>query len=126
MHCFNKDIGYFGEAIASKYLQNSSYIIIEKNFRCKIGEIDIIAKDNDYICFIEVKSRYSTCYGSPCEAVNYYKQKKLYKTAQMYIIKNHLFNKFNFRFDVVEVVFNKNTNKPSIKLIKNAFQLDYL
>lgn len=123
MHSFNKDIGSLGENIAFNYLNDSGYIILEKNFRCKLGEIDIIAKDGNYIVFVEVKTRSGSIYGSPCESVNFRKQNKIYKIAQLYIMKKHLMKKFNFRFDVIEIILNHRDNNYSIKLIKDAFQI---
>ncbi|HEY5575352.1 MAG TPA: YraN family protein [Clostridiaceae bacterium] len=120
MSSFNKDIGNLGEIISENFLIDSGYIILDRNFRCKTGEIDLIAKDGDYICFIEVKTRCGSLFGNPCEAVTYPKQQRICKTAQMYILKKKLF-KFNFRFDVIEVILNKENGSSSIKLIKNAF-----
>lgn len=122
MHDFNRDIGTLGETLAEKYIKNQGYIILEKNFRCKIGEIDIIGKDKEHIAFVEVKSRYNDDYGRPAEAVNYYKQRKLYKTAEFYIMKNKLFN-FSFRFDVIEIFLKLQSNRYELRLIKDAFQL---
>ncbi|MFD3156545.1 YraN family protein [Haloimpatiens sp. FM7330] len=122
MHHFNKDIGNYGESLAQEYLKKMGYIILDKNFRCKLGELDLIGKDDTFIAFIEVKTRYSNLYGYPCEAVTKSKQFRIYKIAQLYILKKKLF-KCNFRFDVVEIILNKNDEKPSIRLIKNAFQL---
>lgn len=122
MHCLNKNIGRYGEDIAERYLKNLGYVILNRNFSCKLGEIDLIGKDKDYICFIEVKTRYNSTYGYPSESVTTKKQFKIYKTAEVYILKNKLFN-CNFRFDVVEILLNLNENDPHIRLIKNAFQL---
>ena len=122
MHSFNKDIGSLGEDIAETYLKQIGYTVLDRNFRCKIGEIDIIGKDGDYICFIEVKTRYGSIYGNPCEAVSYSKQRKIYKTAESYIMRKKLF-KFNFRFDVIEIILNNSNNTSSIRLIKDAFQM---
>lgn len=122
MNYLNKDIGSFGEDIAANYLKNLGYTIFERNFKCKIGEIDMIGKDNNYIAFIEVKTRYGNNYGTPGESVTYSKQLKIYKTAQFYILKNKI-HKLNFRFDVVEVIIDSKKNTPSIRLIKNAFQI---
>ncbi|APH14262.1 nuclease-related domain protein [Clostridium sporogenes] len=123
MHYCNKDIGSFGEAIAADYIKNCGYIILEKNFRCKLGEIDIIAKDKNFIVFIEVKTRYGSIYGSPSEAITFKKQNKIYKTAQLYIIKKAIHNKFYFRLDVIEVILNTLNSNYSVNLIKNAFQI---
>ncbi|AWI03982.1 YraN family protein [Clostridium drakei] len=122
MHSFNKEIGFLGEDIANNYLRQIGYTILDRNFRCKIGEIDIIGRDGNYICFIEVKTRYGSLYGNPCEAVTYSKQHKIYKTAEIYIMKKKLF-KFNFRFDVIEIILNNSNNIPSIRLIKDAFEM---
>lgn len=118
----NKETGNTGESIAELYLSSAGYKILERNFRCRTGEIDIIGKDGKFICFIEVKTRKSTKYGLPCESVNYKKQSKIYKTANVYALKNKLHN-INFRFDVVEILLNTYKNTHRIKLIKNAFQL---
>lgn len=118
MKIFNKIIGDSGEDLATNYLKKHKYKILCRNFTCNIGEIDIIGKNDDSICFIEVKTRQSDYYGYPSEAVNFYKEKKIIKTAQYYICKNKLFN-YSIRFDVVEVLLND--YKPEINLIKNAF-----
>lgn len=122
MHSYNKHIGSIGESIAENYLIQNGYIILDRNFSCKLGEIDIIGKDDNIISFIEVKSRYGNLYGSPRESVNSIKQYKIYKTAQLYILKKKL-TRFYFRFDVMEIIFNNYDNNYSVKLIKDAFQL---
>ncbi|MEG0772298.1 YraN family protein [Clostridium sp.] len=122
MGVLNKSIGSHGEDIAETYLKEMGYTILERNFKCKIGEIDLIAKDDKYICFVEVKSRYGSLYGSPGESVTKLKQYKIYRTAQSYILKKKLY-KFNFRFDVIEIILNNKDDNYSIKLIKDAFQI---
>lgn len=122
MHEYNRDIGTLGEFLAEKYIKKQGYIILEKNFNCKMGEIDIIGKDKEHIAFIEVKSRYNTDYGRPAEAVNYNKKRKLYKTAEFYIMKNKLYG-FSFRFDVIEILLKLDSNTYELRLIKDAFQL---
>lgn len=122
MRALNKSIGFYGEEIAENYLREMGYTILERNFKCKIGEIDIIAKDSNHICFIEVKTRYGTLYGTPGESVTNSKQYKIQRTAQSYILKKKL-HKFNFRFDVIEIVLNQKDDSYCIKLIKDAFQV---
>lgn len=122
MHRYNKDIGNYGENAAVEYLKSLNYEIIERNFRCKIGEIDIIAKQGTTLCFVEVKTRHETTFGFPAEAVNSRKQFKIYKTSEFYIIKNKILN-LNFRFDVIEVLLNSRTNELSLRLIEDAFQI---
>jgi putative endonuclease len=123
MLSLNKSLGSFGEELALQFLIEKGYCIIEKNFRCRLGEIDIIARNNDYITFIEVKTRYNNHFGSPCEAITFSKQKKLYKLAQVYILQKKLHN-CNFRFDVVEILIQPKDNTPVINLIKDAFQIN--
>ncbi len=120
MRALNKSIGFYGETLAENYLKEMGYIILERNFKCKLGEIDIIAKDNTHICFIEVKTRYGSFYGNPSESVTSLKQYKIKRTAQSYILKKKL-HKFNFRFDVIEIILNPLDDNYSVKLIKDAF-----
>lgn len=120
MKSLNKAIGNYGENLAKEYIKSRGFIILEENFSCNLGEIDIIAKDNNYICFIEVKTRYSRKYGSPLESINKPKQKKLYKIAQYYICSKHI-HKSYFRFDAIEVTILSPLEIPTINLIKNAF-----
>lgn len=100
-----KNFGNNGEEIASKYLKNNGYVIIERNFQCRMGEIDIIAKDlkKNEIVFVEVKSRTGEGYGKPSEAVDGTKIKHIYRVAKYYLWINGLYNSF-VRFDVIEVL----------------------
>ena len=106
--------GKIGEKIAVKFLENKGFSIIITNYRTSFGEIDIIAKDGEYIVFIEVKLRNSLNNGLPREAVNKSKQKNIIAVAEKYISENQMFN-VDFRFDVIEVFEN------SITHIENAF-----
>ncbi len=116
--------GTEGEKIAAEYLKEQNYSILAMNFRYKrLGEIDIIARENNFICFIEVKARSTLNYGLPREAVNYRKQENIKKLASVFISKNKLFNA-DIRFDVVEVYIKKSKDVMTIEninLIKNAF-----
>ncbi|AAK79729.1 putative endonuclease [Clostridium acetobutylicum] len=122
MHRLNKKAGDYGEKAAEIYLKKSGYTILNRNFRCFLGEVDIIAKNKDYITFVEVKSRWSDTYGLPCEAVNYRKKLKIYRTAKYYIASKSLIN-YNFRFDVIEVILNHQNDSYDLKFIENAFQI---
>jgi putative endonuclease len=106
---FNKVSGDHAEKIAIKYLINKSYKIIEKNYKNKIGEIDIIAKDKDILVFVEVKFRSNDYFGLPREAVNTNKQFKIRNVATQYITSNKLFDK-TCRFDVLEILGNEITH----------------
>ena len=108
--------------LSETYLKNLGYKILEKNFRCKCGEIDLIATNSGYICFIEVKTRYGTNFGIPAESVTYSKQHKIYKTAQVYISRKNIID-CNFRFDVMEVLLSHDNNDFLVNHIEDAFQL---
>lgn len=99
---YTQKIGRFGEDEAEKYLKQKGYKILERNFSCKRGEIDIIALDKDEIVFVEIKARISLKYGLPSEAVTKYKLKHIYKTAEYYLYTRNLLNE-NTRIDVIEV-----------------------
>lgn len=97
-----REIGKYGEEKAIEYIKKKGYAIIEKNFSCKQGEIDIIATNKEYLIFIEVKTRTNLEYGSPSESVNSIKQKHMYQSAKYYLYLHGL-EKCFIRFDVVEV-----------------------
>ena len=95
-------IGRNGEDEAVKYLERKGYKIIERNFLCRQGEIDIIALDEDYIVFVEIKARTSTDYGLPSEAVTERKLKHMIKSIEYYLYRRNLENE-NIRIDAIEV-----------------------
>jgi len=115
-------IGKKGESIAVAYLELSGYTILKLNYRNRLGEIDIIAKDKDTIVFIEVKARTSNRFGNPKWAVTLKKQEKISKVALSYL-KEQKQIQVKARFDVVAVSFSK--TPPGIELVKNAFELAY-
>lgn len=98
-----KEFGSIGEQIAVEYLVKNKYVVIKRNFYCRQGEIDIIAKDSEEIVFVEVKTRSNIKFGNPSEAVNYIKKIHMYRAAQYFLYKNGLLNSF-IRFDVIEVL----------------------
>lgn len=117
----NKDLGALGERITESYLTQIGYRILERNYRGRQGEIDIIAQYNDVICFIEVKTRTGEAYGIPSESVDIRKMAKISHMAMMYLYKKKLSNK-PCRFDVVEIWIDKDTHEAKrINLIKDAF-----
>ena len=113
-------LGKRGEEIAVSYLKGLKYKIVERNYTCKFGEVDIIAKDKKTLTFIEVKTRSSLEYGHPCQVVNKRKQHQISKVALNYISKNNLQN-LDARFDVVAVQISDEGER--VELIKNAFEL---
>ena len=114
--------GKKSESIAAIYLKKNGYKILEQNYRTKFGEIDIIAKDKDTLVFVEVKARNSNRFGNPKWAVTSKKQKKISMLALFYI-KSTKQKNVKARFDVVAITSTK--DKPSIEIIKNAFELAY-
>ena len=110
--------GEKGETIAAAYLKKNGYRILETNFRCSLGEIDIIARDKEDLVFVEVKTRKSLDLGYPEQAVGIKKQKKISQLALFYLQKKNVTNT-KARFDVVAVTMSETSNE--VKLIKNAF-----
>lgn len=110
--------GKEGEKIAAAFLKKNGYRISDINFRCPLGELDIVAKDNKEIVFIEVKTRKSNRLGYPEQAVGIRKQKKMSQLALWYLQKRKI-GDVAARFDVVAITLHKEGN--DIKLIKNAF-----
>lgn len=121
MKRYNKAIGDYGEVIAAEYLKNNGYNILDRNFRNRFGEIDIICSTNDILVFCEIKSRYTNSYGSPMESVTYLKQKQIIKLSSLYILSNKHFN-CNIRYDVIEVILNNSNNSFKLNHLKDAFR----
>ena len=109
-----RQIGMKYERIAGEYLQTQGYEILEYNFHCRYGEIDIVAKQGEYLVFIEVKYRSSERYGAPLEAVTKGKQRTISKCAQSYLYKNRMWD-IPIRFDVVGM------SEKEIEVIRDAF-----
>ncbi len=126
MTAYKQQLGAAGEKSAVKFLIKNNYKVLDVNYRCRFGEIDIIARDAQYTVFIEVKTRKNTLYGLPSEAVNYHKQRKILKVAQQYMLYKKRYND-NVRFDVIEVFAQMKEDESvyiqKIRLIKNAFQI---
>ena len=96
-------LGDRGEDLAEKYLKKKGYIVVERNFRCRLGEIDIVALDGRYLVFVEVKTRRSQSYGLPCEAVNRPKIRHLVRMAAYYTTVNSVEQR-DIRIDVIEIL----------------------
>ncbi|RLE08726.1 YraN family protein [Candidatus Aerophobetes bacterium] len=117
-------LGRRGEAIAVSFLKKQGYKIIERNYRSKLGEIDIIAREKDNIVFVEVKTRRSDDFGLPQEAVSYRKQRRLTKIALGYLAYHRL-RGMNCRFDVVGILMGRGGEVKNVELIKGAFEATY-
>ncbi len=117
-----KEVGKRGDDAAARYIEKRGYKIVERNFTCPLGEMDIIALDKKTLCFIEVKTLSGKAYGPPEIAVNVHKQHKLSKVALAYLNQKHL-NDIKARFDVIAVTLSPGDER--IELIKDAFELRY-
>lgn len=110
----NKVIGDYGEKLAVKYLKKQGYQIIKTNYKLKIGEVDIIAMDGEWLVFVEVKYRSTALYGMPNEAVDKYKREKIRRVALQFLQLKCMLDAY-VRFDVVQILGDE------IQLLKNAF-----
>jgi len=117
---FRLSLGERGETAACGFLKGHGYEILEKNYKCKLGEIDVIARRRGRIAFIEIKTRTSTQFGLPQEAVGLQKQEKIFKIAQWYL-KEKKISESPIAFDVVAILW-KEGQSPEIGLIADAFE----
>ena len=117
-----RELGDEIELLACRYLTEQGARILERNFRCRSGEIEIIAKDGNYLCFIEVKYRTGDRFGLPQEAVNYKKQKHICKVSNFYLYSKYKSSDIPVRYDVVAI--SQTDHILTFKWIKNAF--DYI
>lgn len=115
-----RSLGKEGEALALEFLKRRGYKVLETNFTCKYGEIDIVAKDGNIFCFIEVKLRSSLNFGLPIEAVGKRKIAHILQCAQYYCLKNNL-KDVPMRFDIISIL--KTEKETKLSLIKNAITL---
>ncbi len=112
----NKRIqGSLYEKVASEYLEKQGYRVLERNFRSRMAEIDIVAREGRYLVFVEVKQRSGKKSGWGCEAVDYGKQKRICQAASFYLFSRHVPDHTPVRFDVISI------DNGRIRLIRNAF-----
>ncbi len=110
-----KTYGNNGEELAVSYLEQAGYRVLERNFRCRQGEIDIVAKEGNYLCFIEVKRRKNVAVGHPYEAIGPVKIQRICRTALFYLQSHHLPETTPVRFDVTAVIGTE------VSLLRDAF-----
>jgi putative endonuclease len=116
------DLGRWGEDLALKKVKKLGYRCIARNYRCPLGEVDLIARDGDTLVFIEIKTRRGRSLEYAKEAVNQRKRRQLSKVALAYMKANG-FEDASARFDVV--VINLNGGKQEIEVVRNAFDVAY-
>lgn len=119
-----QDLGREGEILALKKLQNLGYRCIARNYRCALGEIDIIAKDGETLVFIEIKTRKGRSLEYAKSAVTERKKRQISKTALAYMKANDCCDAKS-RFDVVAICVGEGANPIEVEVIKNAFDLAY-
>jgi len=115
------DIGAQAEERALQYLQQQGLSVVNRNYRCRRGEIDLIMVDANTLVFVEVRYRNSARFGGALESVNNSKQKRIIHTAQHYLQQQSSSHN-NYRFDVIAI--SPNQHAPEISWIKDAFQLN--
>lgn len=119
-----RELGSFGEQQAALFLRKKGYDVVAVNYSCRIGEIDIIARKDDIIAFVEVKLRKNDVFGSAMEYVTKTKQRRIIRTA-MYYMQNKS-QMLQPRFDVIEIYAPNGTDGPvEIDYAEDAFQCDY-
>lgn len=113
---YKKTVGDFGEDLVEEYLRNKGYDILDRNYRKPFGEIDIIARIDEVVVFVEVKTRKNKYFANPREAVTISKQQKIIRASQAYLMESDLTDSI-IRFDVAEVI----REDGEINYIENAF-----
>jgi len=114
-----RDLGKFGEDTASAFLRSKGFTIVERNFRQRVGELDIVARQGDDLVFVEVRTTSSDRYGLPQESITPAKVKKLRQLAQSYLLSRSVSSEQNIRFDVVAIL--RVNGQVDINHIENAF-----
>ncbi len=112
--------GKQGEDVAERFLVNEGYKLVERNYRCAAGEVDLIVLDGRVIVFVEVKTRSGDRFGSPFEAVEWRKQRKMVRAAQFFLSQKGLHQR-DARFDVIGISWPG--EEPTVEHIKNAFDV---
>lgn len=114
-----KRLGDFGEQIAKDRLEKHGYEIVQCNYRCSIGEIDIIARDRDCLVFVEVRTKRDRQFGTPEESITLAKQARLIELAETYL-QEHQISSEHWRIDVVAVEVSNNEKISRVEIIENA------
>ena len=117
---FRAEFGREAEDIALRYLQKHGLTLLQRNFRSRFGEIDLIVQQNNTIIFVEVRARKTAAFMHPVESVDYRKRHRIRKTSQVYMHKTAAWNRFDVRYDVVALTGNASRGMK-IDWIKAAF-----
>lgn len=114
-----KKSGMLAEQFACRFLKKQGLKLVTRNYHCRCGEIDLIMRDDDMLVFVEVRLRNTNNHLTGAESVDYFKQQKLIKTAQIYLQQHHCVHTQICRFDVIDLSQKK--GKYIVSWIKNAF-----
>ena len=125
----NGKVGRYGEDLAARYLQEHGFVLLSRNYRAgRLGELDLVAlaEDGNSLCFVEVKTRTGSTYGSPAEAVTKDKQRRVRRMAQVFLQERSVLENGNWsdrpiRFDVVEVLLDREQRTARVHHIPQAF-----
>lgn len=118
-----KALGAIGEEAAARFLRRRGYRIRDRNFRCRLGELDLVAEHRGTIVFVEVKTRTTAEFGAPFEAISPFKQRRLALLATYYLVRHHLQER-PCRFDAISVVVSLDGRVERIELLPDAFVLE--
>jgi putative endonuclease len=118
----NIEKGKKAEDLAITFLQKQGLLLLTRNYRCKLGEIDLIMKERSCLVFVEVRFRNNRTYGMSIETISISKQKRMIHTALYFLKSHHLLDKIPCRFDVVAI--QKMEGKNTIEWVKNAFNIE--
>jgi putative endonuclease len=121
-HSYAKELGKKAEGLAEAFFIEKGYHVLERNYRVRCGEIDLILEDRSRVIFVEVKSRVSDKYGLPQEAITYHKKRQIIRVAKWYLQKKGYLDR-EIRFDVLAIRFY-GTGKPTIEHIPWAFDME--
>ena len=115
-------LGRWGEALAADFLRKKGWEILDAGWRCRFGELDLVAREGDCLCFVEVKLRKSAAFAEALEFVDRHKQERIRRTAELYLCEHPEQTK-QPRFDVIEVYapFGTETKRPEIRHLEDAF-----
>jgi putative endonuclease len=107
--------------MARRYLETKGWRILAQNWRCRMGELDLVALDGNCVVFVEVRTRQSARFGTAAESVDWRKQKKVRQVAVAYLSSNRVFCAHRFRFDMISIQMPENGQAPVLEHIENAF-----
>jgi putative endonuclease len=114
-----RGVGQRWEALAERKLKAAGYTILDRNFRARLGEIDLVAEENGVLCFVEVKGRKGPRFGAPAEAVTFEKRRRIARAARVYVLRRRLGER-PCRFDVVSIV--ESPTGVVVEIFRGAFE----